>query len=250
VQVGLLAIALLAIDGKVSGVPGRTTGPPFAQLGFIDRATGDGQVTWVDNQPRRDEYAASKMERTALLYNDGIRQRIAAAKLAITLDDFPLNGLRLGLVDVAADGQLRVAQGIALGPIHDVVDSVGSPFLQLDGRTLARGPVELGYEVKRLAQPVRAGWYTTGLTPAAILPRGKQAQLQTWGDRSVRVTLDAPDAATQARLSFGGRTQTVDLPRGASRVVTVTACGGGTGTLDATAPVRVFRVDLAPGRCG
>jgi hypothetical protein len=249
VQLLLLFVAFMAIDGRLPGVPGRTSGPPFAQLGFIDRGTDDGQVTWIDNQPRSDEFAANKIQRTAVVYNDGIRQRIALPALAITPDDFPLNGQPLGVADVAPDGAIRITQGVLPVRLRDVVESTGSPFLQLDGRTLSHSPDELGLEVKRLAQPARAAWYVTGLSPSGALAPSKPARLHMWGNRTARLTLVAPNAPARVTLRFGGRSQVVRIPRGAMRPITLSACGDGRGTLEAAAPLTVARVDLAPAAC-
>ena len=249
VQLALLVTAFLAIDGRIPGVPGRTSGPSFAQLGFIDRGTGDGQVTWIDNQPRTDEFAASIVQRTAQVYNDGIRQRLAVPDLAITPDNFPLNGQPLSLAQVAPDGGVRITQGVPPVAVRDVVETTASPFLQLDGRTLSRGPDELALEVKRLSAPMRAAWFATGLNPAGGLDPKGRARLHLWGDRTARLTLAAPTAAARVTVRFDGRSQSTFVGRGATATVTLNGCADGRGTMQTAAPVRVVRVDLAPARC-
>lgn len=248
-QLALLVTAFLAIDGRIPGVPGRMTGPTFAQIGFIDRSTGDGQVTWIDNQPRSDEFAASRLQRMALVYNDGIRQRLAVPDLRITLDDFPLNGQPLALAQVAPDGRVRITQGVPPVPVRDVVETTASPFLQLDGRTLSRTPPELGLEVKRLAEPMRAAWYMTGLDTAGTLAPKARGRLHVWGDRSARLTLQAPEAGARVTVKLGGRAQKADLGPDATGTLALSACGAGPGAMETSAPVRVVRVDLGPARC-
>jgi hypothetical protein len=245
-QLTLTVVAFAAIDGRIAGVPGRTGGG-FTELGFIDRGTDDGDVTWVDNEPRAQEGAADNVQRTAMLYNDGVRQRLSMEALHITPDNFPLDSLPLSGVRVApSTGRLLAAPRPPV-PTPYVVQTTQSPFLQIDGRRLSTSrPLRL--EVLRAAEPLRATWLATGLAPDGTLPAGRVAELSAWRSGDVRLRLVAP-APARVRLTLGAERREVELSPGVVRVVTLSACGVGRGRLRATGSVLVQAVEVRRGRC-
>jgi hypothetical protein len=250
-QVALTVIAFTAIGGGIPGVPGRTDPPSARALGFIDRATGSAPVTWIDDQPHgADDIAFDNVQRLAMLYNDAIRQRIRVPALGTAADDFPLNRQPMGFGQVGADGTLAIAPPIPVATPF-AVETAGSPFLQLEGSTLAASPPQLGLVVKRTAQPLRAAWYATGLGPSAALAPGASARLTAWGDRTATLTLSAASGGAQAAIRLAGSDRTIALGPGRAQKVRLTFCGGATAVMSASgAKVAVTRVDLGPGRCG
>jgi hypothetical protein len=249
-QVALTVVAFTAIGGGIPGVPGRTDPPSARALGFIDRATANAPATWIDDRPHgSDDVAFDDVQRQAMLYNDGIRQRIRVPALGTFADDFPLNKQPMGLGQVGADGTMTIAPPIPVATPF-VVETAGSPFLQLEGRTLAASPPQLGLVVKRAAQPLRAAWYATGLDASAGLAPGATARLTAWGDRTATLTLAAPTGGARAAVRLAGHDRTVSLSGGRPATVRLTFCGGTTARLSATgAPIAVTRVDLGPARC-
>ena len=243
VQLALTLTAFYAIDGKVHGVPGRVSGSAFDQVGFIDRNAGGRPVTWIDNQIRTNEDSANTIERVFGLYNDQVEQRLDMPQLGITPDNFPLNSLPLGSMRAApAGGRVSVAPPVPVKP-DLAVESVDSPFLQLDETVIARSPETFRLQLVRLAKPLQARWRATGLKPDGTLPPGTTARLRSWGARRIVLQLVAPQRAVDARLRLAGTTRHVHLTKGSGRAVQVTVCGGRTaGSLSATGPLQLVAV--------
>lgn len=246
-QLALTGVAFAAINGRVHGVPGRTGGG-FGQLGFIDRAVGGDPVSWLDAQPRADESAANTVQRTALLYNDAIAQRLAVPGLAITPDNFPLNSLPLVDARIAEDGRLApVAPPSA--PTRWIVQTSESPFLHLAGVPVTADPGHR-LELVRAAQPVHATWLASGLSPAGALAPGGTARLRRWGAGTVTMRVVA-SASARVRVTLGGVTRSLTVAPGAASAATVQTCGAAArGTLRASGAVTVERVKVSDGDCG
>jgi hypothetical protein len=245
VQVGMTGLAFASIDGRVNGVEGRT-GTGFATLGFIDRATGDRDVTWLDNQPRKIETAADVVQRTALLYNDTIIQRMALSGLAITPDNFPLDALPLAPATVTRDGRLAPA----LSPTRHFVSTVDSPFAQLNGAEISRSRTADRLQVVRVNAPLSLRWQALGLQSDGGLPARSTARVFSWGMWRVRMHLRATRPA-RATLKLGSarRALRVAAP---GRSVNFTTCGRAAGSLRTSRRIVIAAVTMSKidgGRC-
>jgi hypothetical protein len=234
-QLALTGYVFAAIDGHVRGVPGRTGGSVAAQ-GWIDQVEPDrALVTWVNNEPRPADGSASVRERQTLFYNDTIDANVTDPRVALPRPVDPLDSLPFSQL-VAGD-----ASGRLLNPVHvgDVVQSVGSPFLQFSvQRRLATSPEGL-LELDRPAQPLRLRWRATGLGSDGKVPAGKTVALRAWpGSRAARVTLLAVatgSAPATVAFQLGGRTHTTLIQPNVPRRVVASACtdpgGGAAGSL-------------------
>ena len=210
-QLALTTYVFAGIDGRVHGVPGRTGGSVAAQ-GWIDHVEPDrALVTWVNNEPRPADGSANVRERQTLFYNDGIDANVTDPKVGLPLPVDPLDSLDFTqLVAGSASGRL-------LNPVHvgDVVQSVGSPFLQLaTERTLATSPDRV-LELDRPAQPLRLRWRAIGLAGDGAVPAGKAVALRAWPDApAVRVTLlvlATGSAPATFAFELGGRTHSTSI---------------------------------------
>jgi hypothetical protein len=244
VQVVITIVALAGIDGRIAGVPGRTTGIPQRELGFADRATGDRSIVWVDNQPHPADGLAEGIQRLALLYNDGISQRVIVPSLGLPLDALPMNNLPPLVGEPRRTGGIWPAFG-ARGP-EFALQTTASPLFQLAGPTVATS-APLHLDVIRVVRPYRFTWLARGLDVAGGLAAGKRATLRTWGPHTVTLTLAATStpAHVSGRLGASKGRVTAD-PSAAAHL---TLCGDGTGTLRTDAPIVVVAARLTPARC-
>ena len=158
VQFGLTFYIFEVARGNIFGVPGRTGGD-FAALGWVDRALGNGgHASWLNSQPRPDEFAADFQQRTVLFYNDDLVRTVHVPQLNVPQVNFPLSASPIadGTVDLRS-GVLALPPGYA-GP---VIQPTTSPLLQIQGaRRASGGDLELVDAPPRA--PVR--WAALGLT--------------------------------------------------------------------------------------
>ena len=244
VQLVLVAVPFAAIDGRIAGVPGRVSGPPYAQLGFIDRATGDQAATWITSLPRPADGSADLIEHIAGVYNDSILRRADVPQLGL-LTSFPLNALPLSHLQLAPDGRATVTPAL---PTPFAVARSDSPLMQLDGAVVARNR-SLDLDVLRLGPAPRLRWLATGLAAdGTVEPAG--AQLRSWGSRHVVLTLRAGRAPAEVRIAFGRQRRSLTVPARQRASVPFDLCGDASGRLSTSgASVTLDTVASTPGRC-
>jgi hypothetical protein len=233
-QLLIAGYAYAVIDGKVDGIPGRTGGN-FGQLGWLDRGAGSASVTWLDSVPTVTSpniVESVAEERTTLFWNSRLRSWAQLPELGLPPVQWPLSALPgLALAVSHSDGVLGPA--VAAADLNEVVGETASPFLQLEGASLARSPDRI-LTLTKPSQPVRARWLATGLQPngsvAARAPvRVFAFAAQSNTVRALNVTLTVSPASptlgpTVLSLQLGSARQRLTLPAGAEpRRVTLPA---------------------------
>jgi hypothetical protein len=234
-QLLIAGYAYAVIDGKVDGIPGRTGGN-FAQLGWLDRSARSARVTWLDNVPTvtsPNVVESVAEERTTLFWNSRLRSWAQLTELGLPPDQWPLSALPgLALAVNHSDGVLGPA--VAAADLDEVVGETDSPFLQLEGTSLAHSPDRI-LTLTQPAQPVRARWLATGLQPNGSIAAGAPVRVfafaaQSNTVRALNVTLTVSPASptsgpTVLSLRLGSARQRLTLPAGAEpRRLTLTAC--------------------------
>lgn len=176
-QLLLCGYAFAVIDGKITGILGRTDGS-VAALGWVDSHAG-GDVAWLDNlssaaPPTTLASPSADQLRTTLFWNSSVRSWVRLPQTAlppVEVPMAPLPGVE-ALVNPRT-GALTPASSVA--SLKYVVGATSSPFLQLQGTPLAQSPDGV-LTLTRPTQPVRVAWVAYGLQPdggvlAASSPR-------------------------------------------------------------------------------
>ncbi len=250
-QLLITGYAYAVIDGKVQGIPGRTSGS-LSALGWLDAHAGSTPVAWLVNvssaapltnaaSPSADE------ERTTLFWNKRLTSWVEVPGLGAHPAESPLAALP-GIPPLG----INRATG-ELGPPADtkaisklVVGQTDSPFIQLAATPLATSPDGI-LTLSLIAHPVTATWISVGLQPDATVGAGPPAQLYVFAPRASRpqtrsvafalAPVAPPGATTVLTLRLGTRTIHVPLSGGApARMLTLDACfPAGSTVLDGTA---------------
>ena len=225
VQISLTVFAFLAIDGRVGrGLADRTVDPPAASRGWLDRAAGSREVTWLQTASWADPYRTIDLLRDVSFWNDRIRRRAQVSVTGPPGDEPPVDALPLTSHVVARDGRFEpdLPQGV-------VLLWADSPFLQIHGRQVADDELGEPFFLAEPTRPTRAQWLATGLRSDGAVVRESPVRLAAWpGDAAavVRLELSAPsqrDGAMSLRL--GGEKRQIALRAGTSTVVRIAACG-------------------------
>jgi hypothetical protein len=234
-QLLIAGYAYAVIVGKIEGIPGRTGGN-FSQLGWLDRGAGSSNVTWLENVPTTTSPSVVESvaeERTTLFWNSRLRSWAGLTALRLPPVQWPLSALPgLALAVNQSDGMLGPAAAAA--DLDEIVGETGSPFLQLEGTSLARSPDRVLTLTKPL-QPVRARWLATGLQPNGSVASGAPVRAFVFAARSstaraLKVTLTVSPASptlgpTALSLRFGSARERLTLKAGVTPTrVTLPAC--------------------------
>jgi len=235
-QLLITAIVFAATNWRIDGWPGRT-GDGAATQSFVDRTTGDRPATWIHGQPYDDSWAV--IQRTALFFNDAIRQTASFPALNLTPVDFPMNSLPAEALTVRGDGSVFGGPPLPFVTPY-AVQTEGSPFVQLRGRQLSRAP-GLGLGVFDVGLHPRAVWYLTGLDPYAGLAPGVRARYRVWTTGATMAV--TAETATQVRVRAGGRTRELAVPAGRTVELRLPGCTAPDGAvLSAQAAIKVLSV--------
>jgi hypothetical protein len=225
-QVFLTAFAFLALDGRVGqGLADRTVDPPAESRGWVDRAAGNEEVTWLQTAAWDDPNGTVGLMREVSFWNDRIRHRAQVPATAPPTEGAPVDALPTTLHGVGKDGRFKpdLPRGLTL------VWS-GSPFLQIHGRQVADDEIGQPLFLAEAARPARAQWLASGLRSDGAVVRGSPAQLAAWpgdGAAVVRIELAAPpEGPGVVVLRLGPERRVVRLGPGVSRRMRIAACGG------------------------
>ncbi|MDQ3739435.1 MAG: glycosyltransferase family 39 protein [Actinomycetota bacterium] len=210
--------AFSGVYGKLDGIGGLTPDTPFADLGWVDRATpGDPRLFLVDNQSEgREGY-----QRNTVFWNDEVTDIYTAGPMKLASPGFPVFTLPTTTTDVVPDLRLSV-------PLSELaVTAVNSPLWQVEGELLERSP-DGGMALVRPAKPWRASWMAQGIDTDGQVVKG--VDLRVLGGRRVRMQVRAPVEDGQlGKLSFdlAGQRRTVEFGDGkpSERILEFDACG-------------------------
>lgn len=167
-QLLLLGYAYAVIDGRVSGIRGRTGGS-VAALGWVDRHARPGGVTWLQNisvsaAATEGPSAGEDQPRAVLFWNTRLRGWAFVPALGLPPVEWPLAAMpALPSLTVDPDDG-RLGPPAAAAQLDEVVGESDSPFLQLAGAPLAHSPGGV-LTLTRISPPARATWLTSGLQP-------------------------------------------------------------------------------------
>ncbi len=243
-QLLLAGYAFAVIDGKVSGIAGRTAGSVSA-LGWVDAHAGGTHVAWLDNlssaaplttlaSPSADQL------RTTLFWNSSVLSWVRLPELGLPPVEVPMAALP-GAEGVSVNPTTgALAPAAAVAGLEDVVGATSSPFLQLAGATLAHSPDGV-LTLTGLAHPVRATWVTQGLPPEGGIPAATAVRIAAFG--GARQASGAAATAITAVLTFAPPPQ----PAGAtirSRTLLAVSLGRARMRVGLTAGGRPVRVRL------
>jgi hypothetical protein len=233
-QILLTAFAFLAIDGRVGqALADHTLDPPVASRGWIDRAAGDQDVTWLQTAQWSDPNGTTWLLRETSFWNDAIRHRAQIPAIVAPSEGSPVDALPTTVHKVTSDGRFTPD----LPPGLQLVWA-GSPFLQIHGRLVADDEIGQPFFLAEPVRPARAQWLATGLRSDGAVLRGSPVRIAAWpGDAAalVRLELTSPTkGAGVITVRLGGEHRVVRLRAGRSRVIRIPACG--------VAPVGSIRV--------
>lgn len=249
-QLVVTGTAFIAIAGGIDGIRGRTIAAgEFRGLGFVDRAANGRQVTWIANQVDAVPQQADAIQRTALIYNDDIRRRLAVPSSGAKPDNFPLNSLP---VSTATPAGGDAAGSAPLGrPVPLAVQTINSPFVQVAGERIATSPSWERLELLGIAGAPRAVWASSGLGPDAVARPAAAVRFRAWSPGRVRFRLRAVAGPATVTISLGATTRAVVLGPGDTGQIVIRSCAGRVeGGLLTSAPVEVAAVTLDRADCG
>jgi hypothetical protein len=221
VQLSLVGYAFAVIDGKASGIAGRTAGSVSA-LGWVDAHANGNQVAWLDNlstsaPPATPASLSGDQLRTTLFWNSSVRSWVRLPQLGLPPVEVPMGalpGVEVASVNAITGMLTPTAAGAGL---KDVVGATNSPFLQLEGAPLAHSPDGV-LTLTQLAHPVRAVWVAQGLLPEGGVPTTGRARIEAIANAhpatattrtGLVVTLTFSPSAPPAGAVTGPRTQLV-----------------------------------------
>jgi hypothetical protein len=224
-QVFLTTFAFLALDGRIGqGLADRTVEPPADSRGWLDRAAGNQEVTWLQTAAWEDPSGTVDVLREVSFWNDRIRHRAQVPQTTPPTEGAPIDALPMTLHGVGKNGRFKpdLPRGLTL------VWS-GSPFLQIHGRQVADDEIGQPLFLAEAARPARAQWLATGLRSDGAVIRGSPVRLAAWPANAaavVQMELAAPPKGRGAvALRLGHERRVVRLQAGASQRVRTTVCG-------------------------
>jgi hypothetical protein len=233
VQLGLAATAFAMLDGRVGGIQGRTGSG--TDLAWVDHAAGSAPVAFLNSQVRPIDGSADFVQRQTLYFNDQFSSVLYDPERPQPFVNFPMSGLPLLAVEPG-----KRATGFP--PL--TVQQADSPFGQLAGGRVARGPVG-GLELVRTPVFQSLRWRLVGPNPDGTVPAGSTSRWSAPGGGDVRMALRASAPATVV-LRSGASTLRLTL-RG-KRTVLVSGCRSGTlAGVRGTATVTAVRVAAPAG---
>ncbi|HEY8303184.1 MAG TPA: hypothetical protein VIG42_01220 [Solirubrobacteraceae bacterium] len=183
-QLLLAGYAFAVIDGKITGILGRTAGSVSA-LGWVDSHVGHSDIAWLDNlssaePPTTLASPSADQLRTTLFWNSSVRSWVRLPELGLPPVEVPMAALPGAEVVVESKtGALAPASSVA--PLRYLVGATSSPFLQLRGTPLAHSPDGL-LTLTRAAQPIRAIWVAHGLRPEGAVVAGSPVRIAAFTD--------------------------------------------------------------------
>lgn len=264
-QLLLTGYAFAVIDGKVSGIAGRTAGSVSA-LGWVDAHAGGARVAWLDNlstaaPPTTFASPVADQMRTTLFWNSRVRNWIHLPELGLPSVEVPMAALP-GYDGVSVNQSTGVlSPPLAASRLTTVVGARNSPFLQLEGVTLARSR-EGVLALTRLAHPARATWVARGLRQDGGILIGGPVHIAAFGVSLFTARAGTPRQALTIVLSvvpappvagataqsgaplairFGHASAHIDLTPGMPQRIRLTTClaagsAVATGTVTALSP--------------
>jgi hypothetical protein len=241
-QLLLTGYAFAVIDGQVSGVEGRTEGS-ISALGWVDRHSGGHDVAWLANlsttaPATTTASPTADQSRTTLFWNSTVRSWVRLPQVGLPPVEVPMAALPGSEVAVnPSSGELESLEAglkYAVGETH-------SPFLQLQGRTVAQSPDGV-LTLTRLAQPVRATWIAYGLGSDGAVVAGPPVRIAAFADGALN-SVPTTKTALTALLAFTPPA----LPAGATkppRTQLVLRLGKATTRIELTAGGSLLRARL------
>ncbi|HEV2815332.1 MAG TPA: glycosyltransferase family 39 protein [Solirubrobacteraceae bacterium] len=216
-QLFVAGYAFSGVYGKLQDIGSLTPDVPFADLGWVDRATPGGErVPLVDNQSEgREGY-----QRNTVFWNDEVEDIYTLGPMRMATPGFPVFTLPIKAVDVFADLRLTVPL-----PEH-AVTAVNSPLWQVAGETVRKSP-DGGLALIRPADPPRVTWMAEGVDTDGQVVKG--VDLRVAGGHRVKMLVRAPIEDGQlgkVEVSLGGRTSEVAFAEGepSERELSFDAC--------------------------
>jgi hypothetical protein len=216
VQLAFAGYAVATMHGRVPGVPGVTSGPPFAEQGFVDGALSGGDTATIlaDGTP-------TQMQRDleTALFNDELARTTRFPGIVAGEPPYPVNRL--------AREELQVGADLAVTPAPATRYALAwrdSPLVQLDGRPVAERP-ERRDVLLELAEPARATWVARGLGPEGEMPGPVRV-----GAAPARWTLTVeapPGAPSRLGVALGSERRTVRFAPSQLREIPVDLCTAG-----------------------
>ncbi|HEV3001518.1 MAG TPA: hypothetical protein VGW75_12325, partial [Solirubrobacteraceae bacterium] len=218
-QLFLAAYAFSGVYGKLEGIGGLTVDVPFADLGWIDRATpGDPRLPLLDNQSEdRDA-----LQRNSIFWNDEVTWVYRLEPLRLKEPEWPVFTL-----DKSFSGLTREL-GLTLPLPEYALTAVDSPLWQVEGETVRASP-DGRLALVRPSRPWRAAWVAYGIEADGQVLR----RIDLAARRGQRVTIEvaAPivdDQVAGVRVDFAGRAQELRFGPGhpERRTLSYDLCGG------------------------
>ena len=244
-QFAVTATCVLSVAGTIPGVAGRTNGPSFARLGFVDRGAEGGDVTWLDNQPKVLGPPEDDVQRRTLLYNDRIERRASVTEIPTVPDNFPLSGLPIESVEVGKlTGRLRRIDLPV--PIVDrlYVQTIESPLAQLDATRIRSAAAADRLELVMTSGRPRLRWAAQGLDGAGRLTR-TSASLHAWGPHQTEMFY-VEEKPGRLSVKWRGTMMRLNGGQDGVRRIRLPGCGSGAGTIATTGQIRLTRVAQRP----
>lgn len=183
-QLLLTGYAFAVVDGRIDSIPGRTGGS-VAALGWVDAHVGGGEAAWLENLPSGAPLAlpdspVGDQQRATLFWNSSLRSWLRVPELGLPPVEVPMAALAGAEVAVGATGGALVPAA-AVASLRYAVGATDSPFLQLQGQSLARSPDGV-LTLTRLQGPARAAWVARGLSAQGALPAGGRVRIAAFAD--------------------------------------------------------------------
>ena len=201
-QLLLTGYAFAVIDGKITGIPGRTAGS-VSVLGWVDSHAGRTDVAWLDNlsstaPPTTLASPSADQLRTTLFWNSSVRSWLRLPEIGLPSVEVPMAALP-GAEAVVNSKTGALAPASSVVGLKYVVGATSSPFVQLEGAPLAASPDGV-LTLTRLAHPLRAAWVAQGLLPEGGIPTAGRVRIAALGD--AHPVTSAARTALTATLTF------------------------------------------------
>ena len=193
-QLFVASYAFAGVYGKLDGIGGLTPDIPFADLGWVDRATPDDPaVRLLDNQSEGREGA----QRNTVFWNDEVTSLYRLGPANVAAPGFPVFTLPTAFTDVRPE-DLRLTSELS----DYAVTAVDSPLWQVAGEVVRESPDGL-LALIRPADPAQATWTTQGLDTDGQVVR--EVTVSALGGRRVTIEAAAPDSSQESgvRIELG-----------------------------------------------
>jgi hypothetical protein len=216
-QLAVTGYAVAARTGHVPGIASQTGGD-VTLYGWVDRHAGGRDVTFLNNQLYAINPPAEGWQYPTLLWNSRVRQWAQDPEAGVP----PPIAIMLALPGrtIQYDEPTGYVKGLErAGPF---VSFIGSPFFQIAGGVIAKGPGNR-LELMNATQPVHALWRSRNLEFDGAVRPDKAALFDAWippgsNAKRLRISLTLQGASggpSVMRLTFGDQRRDVPINGGA-----------------------------------